>query len=104
MSKPMEKPCHLLYTHTNTETLQHLPDTWKSDYKYNFSSLKVGGRLTKAELIASTKLSSSSSSSSSASRWLVDHTRELAVSDSCSAPISNINATDGYLARIKILK
>lgn len=62
--------------------LHNLTDTCKSDYKYNFSSLGIGERLTKAELIASTKLSSSSSSSSSARRWLVDHTRELSVSDS----------------------
>lgn len=49
-------------------------------------------RLTKAELIASTKLSSSSSSSSEASWWLVDHTSELIVSESCgdqSMDISN---------------
>lgn len=70
-------PSHMKNT-DDKQMLQHL-----TDCKYNISSSVGNSTLTKAELMASTKLSSSSSRSSSASRWLVDHTRELSVSDSC---------------------
>lgn len=56
-------------------------------------------RLTKAELIASTKLSSSSSSSSAASWWLVDHTSELIVSESCGDKSMDISNIYTYLER-----
>lgn len=58
-------------------------------------------RLTKAELIASTKLSSSSSSSSEASWWLVDHTSELIVSESCGDQSMDISNIYTYLERKK---
>lgn len=64
-----ERWCYMSVTHKNLTIIT--------------SAAQRPQRLTKAELIASTKLSSSSSSSSAASWWLVDHTSELIVSESC---------------------